>query len=878
VGKAATGHMADPMTEEKNRGVPTSASQPFDLQLSSCAIEGAHADISSNTVRLAAGQLIGGRYRIERELGEGGMGVVYLAADEQVPGERFAIKVLKEELRPEALALLREEVRKTRKLSHPNIVDVHSVNVDGQTLYVLMEYLEGKSLDKLLDEEFGRGMSFSHAWPIIEDVGAALANAHDHNVIHSDLKPANVFVTTSGRTKLLDFGIARVSRGPLLHARTGPHALTPGYASCEMLEGKEADRRDDIYSFACLIYEMLCGERPFGELTALEAREAGTRVPPLEGLSRGQNAALAQALTFDRESRTSSVEVLLGALATGHAPQRRPIAVLATAIVAALAAVGLGYLVLDKFYGSRHSVAVQAPETQRETAPAALTAAFNPPPHSIAVLPFVNMSGDKGQEYFSDGVSEELIDALSHVVALQVCARTSSFTFKGKNVDAGTIGRKLNVAAILDGSIRRSGNKVRITAQLVNATSGFQIWSQSYDRDLRDILALQTDIASAVAQEMEVKLLGDEPAKMEAGGTRNPAAYDAYLRGKQIEVTAQDLAATRQALAAFDQAVALDPDFAAAHAQRARSLRYMAWFSTEPTAIRDFKTQARQAAERAVALAPDYADAHMVLGWHILVQSFLDLGAAAREIDRAMALAPGSAAVLDSYAGFQGILGHHDAALAAMRGAIRLDPQNSRYRENLLANLSFARRFEDVLVAVEDVRALNPQSYYAGIYSATSNLALGRPELARQTCESPATPLDEDDRLRCLALADHALGRTAQAKKELAELQARKGEMGAAEYAAVYAQWGDSAAALQWLATAARVNPPSLDKLKVDWMFDPIRSQPQFQALERHFNFPLAQTRGRATVATAGLAAPHLESGPAVQAGPSGVPYQWQRE
>ena len=173
---------------------------------------------SSKVVRLTVGQLLSARYRIERELGEGGMGVVYLATDEQVPGERFAIKVLKEELRPEALTLLREEVRKTRKLSHPNIVDVHSVNVDGQKLYVLMEYLEGKSLDALLDEEFGRGMPFSHAWPIIEDVGAALANAHDHNVIHSDLKPANVFLTNSGRTKLLDFGIARVSRGPLLQA------------------------------------------------------------------------------------------------------------------------------------------------------------------------------------------------------------------------------------------------------------------------------------------------------------------------------------------------------------------------------------------------------------------------------------------------------------------------------------------------------------------------------------------------------------------------------------------------------------------------------------------------------------------------------------
>ena len=404
----------DAMAAEDKRVPFSTEVSPLDLQLSACAIEGhqddgmqsperrrnerrrARASVPSKTVRLAVGQLLGGRYRIERELGEGGMGVVYLVADEQVPGERFAIKALKEELRPEALALLREEVRKTRKLSHPNIVDVHSVNVDGQTLYVLMEYLEGKSLDKLLDEEFGRGMSFSHAWPIIEDVGAALGNAHDHNVIHSDLKPANLFVTTSGRTKLLDFGIARVSRGPLLHARTGPLALTPSYASCEMLEGKQADRRDDIYSFACVIYEMLCGDRPFGELTALEAREAGTKVPPLEGLSREQNAALARALAFDREDRTSSVEVLLEALAADHTPHRRPIAVLATAIVAALASVGLSYLILDKFYGSRHSVVVHTVAAKAQPAPlsAAPAAVFNTPTHSIAVLPFVNISGD----------------------------------------------------------------------------------------------------------------------------------------------------------------------------------------------------------------------------------------------------------------------------------------------------------------------------------------------------------------------------------------------------------------------------------------------------------------------------------------------------
>jgi tetratricopeptide (TPR) repeat protein len=194
--------------------------------------------------------------------------------------------------------------------------------------------------------------------------------------------------------------------------------------------------------------------------------------------------------------------------------------------------------------------------------------------------------------------------------------------------------------------------------------------------------------------------------------------------------------------------------------------------------------------------------------------------------------------VLDSYAGFQGIIGHHDLALAAMRRAIKLDPQNPRYREHLVLNLNWARRFEEVLVAVQDAKALHAEGYYAGFYSAISYLVLGRPELARQTCESRATPLQEDDRHFCLALAYHALGKVAQASTELEELKKLNADLGAARYAAIYAQWGDPTAALLWLATAERLHRASLVPLKVDWVFDPIRNQPQFQALERQLNFP----------------------------------------
>ena len=582
------------MSSEENRRVPLSAEDSprgteVDPQLSACAKADpppgelpetqppghrrsatgrAQAGVSSSTVRLAIGQLLGGRYRIERELAEGGMGVVYLAADEQVPGERFAIKVLKEELRPESLALLREEVRKTRKLSHPNIVDVHSVNLDGQRLYVLMEYLEGKSLDALLDEEFGRGMPFSRAWPIIEDVGAALGYAHDHNVIHSDIKPANVFVTTAGRTKLLDFGIARVSRGPLLQARSGPRALTPSYASCEMLEGKEADRRDDIYSFACVIFEMLCGQRLFGELTALEAREAAAQVTPLQGLSRGQNAALAQALAFDREGRTASVEKLLEGLAA-EPPRSRPAALLGAVVIAVVAAVGLTYLALDWLWTSRHSVVVEGATSNAQQAASLAatptTAASNPLPQSIAVLPFVNISGDKQQEYFSDGLSEELINHLVHGADLKVIARASSFQFKGRNEDVRSIARQLGVAYLLEGSVRKGGEQLRITAQLIRALDGVQLWSQSYDRNLVDIFTVQDEIADKVSQALRVALPYGHRA-----GNRQPdiRAYNLVLEGNYFKARGT-LGDVEKAAQLYQQAIDIDPDYALAWARLA---------------------------------------------------------------------------------------------------------------------------------------------------------------------------------------------------------------------------------------------------------------------------------------------------------------------
>jgi TolB-like protein/Tfp pilus assembly protein PilF/predicted Ser/Thr protein kinase len=799
--------------------------------------------VSSSTVRLAIGQLLGGRYRIERELAEGGMGVVYLAADEQVPGERFAIKVLKEELHPAALTLLREEVRKTRKLSHPNIVDVHSVNVDGPRLYVLMEYLEGKSLDALLDEEFGRGMPFSHAWPIIEDVGAALGNAHDHNVIHSDLKPANVFVTTSGRTKLLDFGIARVSRGPLLHARSGPRALTPAYATCEMLEGQEADRRDDIYSFGCVIYEMLCGERPFGELTTLEAREAGTQVPPLQGLSRAQNAALAQALAFDRDARTASVETLLEGLMADQKPRTRPNAVVGGAIIAAVAALGLSYWVLDKLLiPARSVIRGVASDIRPEASRAATTVkAFNPPPHSIAVLPFVNISGDKEQEYFSDGLTEELLNSLIRINELQVAARTSSFSFQSERPDIATVAHKLNVASVLEGSVRRSGNTVRITAQLNNALTGFHLWSQTYDRNLGDVLKLQTEIADAVTNALKVTLLSDVAVRVESGGTRNAAAFDAYLRGLKASNMTHDAKDNEAAIAAYTEAIRLDPNYALALAARSLALTdYADYYATGP-AIRASYESAQTDARLAIARAPALAEGHLALATILESESF-DFTHAAEEYERAVSLGPGDAQVASRYGFFAVAMGHTDAGLAAIRRAVRLDPLNPYVYRLLSFVLRVSRHYEEAIEAAQGSLALDADNPGALTTRGLSYYALGDYQAARASCEATrarADPAGSHFGIQvCLAITYEKLGRHADAEAMLTTVKSWYGDRGAYPYAEIYSQWGDTPKALAWLETARRLRDSGLEGLKVDPLLDPLRNEPRFQAIERALNFP----------------------------------------
>jgi len=517
------------------------------------------------------------------------------------------------------------------------------------------------------------------------------------------------------------------------------------------------------------------------------------------------------------------------------------------AIISVLA-VALIYFVADKFWISKHAMpqtkesaphetAVRAPAPARAE-PSATEAAFAPPLHSIAVLPFVNMSGDPKQAYFSDGISEEILNSLSRLNALQVAARTSSFSFRDQNIDITNIAHKLNVGAVLEGSVRRTGTTVRITAQLINAVSGFHMWSQTYDRKLTDILTVQADVASEVAQQLKIRLTSTETETLELGGTQNSAAYEAYLRGAQLLANWDtDEADLRGAQVALDQAIALDPKYALAYTKQADVLTAIAVFIAKPDEIADVREHAFQAAKRAVELAPELGVAHLAFAG-VLAYVRLDFAGALPEFELAMTLSPGSANVQRRYAGFAGHLGRFQSAIVAGRRAVALDPQNVNSHVTLGQVLTFARRYDEALLAYRAAALVSPNSVYVKEVTSSTLLASGQFEEARQICESirPGTP--PDSQAHCLVLAYHGLGRQQDAERELHRYESLQNNDPSVELAGVYAQLGNKAAALRTLEGAERSRESGLQGLRVNWNLDPIRNEPQFKAIEARMNFP----------------------------------------
>jgi TolB-like protein/Tfp pilus assembly protein PilF len=497
----------------------------------------------------------------------------------------------------------------------------------------------------------------------------------------------------------------------------------------------------------------------------------------------------------------------------------------------ALVVVALGYVVASRLVLSKRGAEVGA--AAAPAAQSASAAAFNPPPHSIAVLPFVNMSGDKAQEYFSDGLTEELLNSLAEISELQVAARTSAFSFKGKDTDIGTIARKLNVGAILEGSVRRSSHTVRITAQLIDAVTGFYLWSKTYDRDLGDVLKLQTQIATAVADALKVTLLADTATKIELGGTHNPAAFDAYLHATRA-ADAGEGNGYLGAVAAYTDAIRLDPNYALAFAGRSFVESLYAAQNAPRSAVRQYLDSALSDAHQAIALAPDLAEGHQALGIY-LANGALELKQAGDEFERARALAPGRATILRVSGLFAIMSGRTEAGVADLRRAVTLDPLNALTHHLLGVGLYLAHRYEAARAANAEAISLDPDLVRAYEYSGLSDYQLGNLAAARATCEArPNSWVTQ----WCLALTYEKLGRHADAQAAVAKIQAMQGDAAAYQYSTIYAQWGDTAKAIEWLETAMRLRDPGLLYLKTDPLMDPLRNQPRYQAIERELKFP----------------------------------------
>jgi len=503
--------------------------------------------------------------------------------------------------------------------------------------------------------------------------------------------------------------------------------------------------------------------------------------------------------------------------------------------------VGLGgYFALDRFMAPTQAPGSGAIYTGAQSAATrGDTNIFTPPAHSIAVLSFVNMSGDKEQEYFSDGLTEEILNSLARINELQVAARTSAFSFKGKDVKVGTVGRELNVGAVLEGSVRRSARTVRITAQLINTITGFHLWSQTYDRDLGDILKVQTEIADAVAGALKVRLLGDTAAKIELGGTHDPNALDAYLRGLKASSTAHDATELQRAIDAYTEAARIDPNYALALASRSIALSTRgAYYSTGPgSGLRPIFEQARTDAQKAISLAPELADGHLARA-SVLEFGSLDFAGASEEYQRAMSLAPGNAQVAQAYGRLAVHIGHVDTGIAAVRHAVLLDPLNPTAHRLLTALLYDARRFSEAIEISQATLTLDPENTWVLGIRGIAYYSLGEYQSARATCEKfPGKP-NYHINVR-LALSYHKLGKQADAEAALEALKAAGGDAMAYQYTEIYAQWGNTARALDWLETALRLRDPGLSGLRSDPLMDPLRKESRYQAVDRALKFPI---------------------------------------
>jgi TolB-like protein/Tfp pilus assembly protein PilF len=786
--------LRDERDAQSGAALPPGAVTALIERLAARPVDGAHA-------LLGPGSRIG-RYELIRGIGHGGFGEVWEAHD-TVLHRLVALKVL----HPPSAASLGDasEGEAAARLAHPAIAALHDAGVtEAGAPWLVYELLHGETLESRL----GRGpLPAPEALRIAGRIAAALAHAHDAGVVHRDLKPANVFLTADGEVKVLDFGVA------LVFGRPAPSAGTPGYMAPEQRRGEPEDARTDLYALGLLLREMLTGERAAVDV------ETDRRVP------HAARRVLTALLQPDPAVRPRSARAAEGALAAAARAARGPRGGrwlrlglwlgLAAAVAAALAA-GLA-------------------ARERDRAPAADTAtATATAPPSIAVMPFADLSPEKDQEYFSDGLAEEILNALAQLDGLRVAGRTSAFFFKGKNEDVATIGEKLNVSTLLEGSVRKAGNRVRITAQLVSTSDGFRVWSQTYDRELTDVFAVQDEIARAVAANLRVKLLSGAEPTTKAYRTANPEVYEQYLIGREVLGGASP-ELLRKAIAAYERALELEPGYAPAWAGLAVATYWYGNTLDRRADVDAQKRKAHAAADRAIALDPQLADGYTARA--LVASTFSERRAdLAADLERALALNPGRAETHLAIAVW--VLepeGRHDEAVAALRRATQIDPLFAGPWTVLGSVLLHRGELAEARAVLTRAMELAPQSDFPPHFLVLTALLEGRPAEALPLLERPSTLFREID----AALLQRALGREDEARRTLERVIAQYGEVAGFQIAEVLAWWGEKERALEWLERAYAQRDDGIIDLATSPFLVSVRGDPRYVALARKLDLPL---------------------------------------
>ena len=632
---------------------------------------------------------LGDRYRVERELGGGGMSRVFVA-QEIALGRAVVVKVVHPEMAAAVnIERFRREIQLSAQLQHPHIVPVLTAGETDGLPFFTMPYVEGKTLRGELTTS--GGLPIRTATLLLREIASALAYSHAHGVVHRDIKPENILIS-GGSAMVTDFGVAKALAASTLHksgtlTSAGVALGTPAYMAPEQITGdQDADARADIYAFGVVAYEMLTGSAPFAGSSPQSLIAAHLTIQP-EAIDR-RRADIPPALgalvmrclekrAEDRPQSAAEIADTLGRILTGENPAtparaahtrrwERP-----GSIVAVVLVIAIGVALTQR----SHGIATTAPTSVAK---------------SVAVMPFVNLSSASGDEYFSDGMTEELIDALSKLPALKVAARSSVFALRQRNLTPREVGKELGVTSVLEGTVRRSGNRLRISAQLVDATSGYSLWADSYDREARDVFAIQDDISRAIVGALKVRLSGQQAALVEAP-TENVEAHNLVLQGRffTLKRTAPDI---RRAITLFSRAIALDSTYAQAYAGLSTAYNLLPAYAEVGAA--EVYSKALAAARRALALDSALGEAHTALGmteyrfgWN------QDL--ARRELEKGIALEPTNALGRTVYAQQLDFEGKTDSAIAEARAALRSEPLS--LITNTMTGVAYynARRFRD---------------------------------------------------------------------------------------------------------------------------------------------------------------------------------------